>query len=215
MFVAVVCRGCHYFAGVHPRHRPALSAHPPFFYSVIPASEPGSWAALCEVLHCAVALPSSSSPPPRVRLRANWVAVRQSVQARLRSPCTNCPHQVRDDGAIAPLYHCLRHCHPRQRLPGCRLGGRHDGAVATIGDAARNVSTMRRLCCWHRWRRCTQRLYHAPVATPRPDVAVRWIARPRLIRRPAGQRRARPKFILFEAVGKFMNFSVRRASMSG
>ena len=73
--------------------------------------------------------------PPRlfslvIRLRANWAAVRQSVQARLRSPCTNCPHQVRDDGAIAPLYHCLRHCHPRLRLLGCRLGGRHDGAVA-------------------------------------------------------------------------------------
>ena len=65
------------------------------------------------------------------------------------------------------------------------------------GAAARSVSAMR-LC-----------------AKPRPDVAVRWIARPRLIRRPAGQRRARPKFILSEAVGKFMNFSVRRASMSG
>ena len=119
---------------VSPVSIPAIAPHSlhirPFFYSVIPASEPGSWAALCEVLHCAVALPSSSSPaPPRVRLRANWAAVRQSVQARLRSPCTNCPHQVRDDGAIAPLYHCLRHCHPRQRLPGCRLGGRHDGAV--------------------------------------------------------------------------------------
>ena len=53
------------------------------------------------------------------------------------------------------------------------------------------------------------------VRNPRPDVAVRWIARPRLIRRPAGQRWARPKFILSEAGGKFMNFSVRRASMSG
>ena len=120
---------------VSPVSIPAIAPHSlhirPFFYSVIPASEPGSWAALCEVLHCAVALPSSSSPaPPRVRLRANWAAVRQSVQARLHSPCTNCPHQVRDDGAIAPLYHCLRHCHPRQRLPGCRLGGRHGGAVA-------------------------------------------------------------------------------------
>ena len=159
---------------VSPVSIPAIAPHSlhirPFFYSVIPASEPGSWAALCEVLHCAVALPSSSSPaPPRVRLRANWAAVRQSVQARLHSPCTNCPHQVRDDGAIAPLYHCLRHCHPRQRLPGCRLGGRHDGAVGTTGDAARNVSTMRRLCCWHYWRRCTQRLYHVlplPAAPP-------------------------------------------------
>ena len=53
------------------------------------------------------------------------------------------------------------------------------------------------------------------VRNPRPDVAVRWIVRPRLIRRPAGQRGARPKFILSEAGGKFMNFSVRRASMSG
>ena len=26
-----------------------------------------------------------------IRLRANWAAVRQPVQARLRSPCTNCP----------------------------------------------------------------------------------------------------------------------------
>ena len=42
----------------------------------------------------------------------------------------------------------------------------HRRAVSTTGDAARNVSTMCRLC-----------------GKPRPDVAVRWIARFRLIRR--------------------------------
>ena len=30
-----------------------------------PGLDPGSWAVSCEVLHCAVALPSSSSPSPR------------------------------------------------------------------------------------------------------------------------------------------------------
>ena len=74
----------------------------------------------------------------------------------------------------------------------------HRRAVSTTGDAARKVSTMCRLC-----------------GEPRPDVAVRWIARSRIIRRPAGQRWARSKFILSEAGGKFMNFSVRRAGMSG
>ena len=54
------------------------------------------------------------------------------------------PHQVRDDGAIAPLYHCLRRC-PFPPSP------------------PKVTAQTRRLCCWHRWRRCTQGLYHAPV----------------------------------------------------
>ena len=68
----------HYcLAGVHPRqHLPGsrikcgmtvrcaavplrLSVRPPFFYSVIPASEPESWAALCAVLRCTIASPVS------------------------------------------------------------------------------------------------------------------------------------------------------------
>ena len=61
-----------------------------------------------------------------VRLRANWAAVRHSVRARLRSPCTNCPHQVRDDGANAPFV----------------LSSRPLPRFATVEDAARNVSTI-------------------------------------------------------------------------
>ena len=41
-------------------------------------------------------------------------ACRPSVQARLRSPCTNCPHQVRDDGANAPF---VLSSQPLPRLP--------------------------------------------------------------------------------------------------
>ncbi len=41
-------------------------------------------------------------------------ACRPSVQARLRSPCTNCPHQVRDDGANAPF---VLSWQPLPRLP--------------------------------------------------------------------------------------------------
>ena len=87
---------------------------------------------------------------------------------------------------------CLgRFCHPRQRLPGCRLGGRHDGVEKGARGGTKGNKRKRRY------------------------VAVGWIVRFRIIRRPACQRWARPKFILFEAEGKFMNFSVRRASMSG
>ena len=89
-------------------------------------------------------------------------------------------------------------------------------ASQDAGSAAGMTALSHRLCCCHRWSRCTQRLYNAALCgKSRPDVAVRWIARSRLIRRPSGQRWARPKFILFEDGGKFMNFSVRRASMSG
>ena len=47
---------------------------------------------------CAIALPLHCRAffSPVIRLRANWAAVRQPVQARLRSPCTNCPASERE-----------------------------------------------------------------------------------------------------------------------
>ncbi len=76
----------HYcLAGVHPRQRlPGsrikcgmtvrcaavplrLSVRPPFFYSVIPASEPESWVALCVVLRCVVVIPRRRLPGSRIK----------------------------------------------------------------------------------------------------------------------------------------------------
>ena len=78
------------------------------------------------------------------------------------------PHQVRDDGAIAPLYHCLRRC-PFPPSP------------------PKVTAQTRRLCCWHRWRRCTQRLYKAALwKTPSGRCSPSGGASPQKTSLPAG-----------------------------
>ena len=65
-------------------------------------------------------------PYPAIRLRANWAAVRQSMRA---SPPV-IPASERESWAAlcGVLGYPNRHTgvHPRHRLAGCRLGGRHD-----------------------------------------------------------------------------------------
>ncbi len=65
-------------------------------------------------LHCC------PDPHGVIRLCANRAAVRQSVQARLRSPCTNCPGQARHDGAERTREE-QKAGHPLVRIPlhGC------------------------------------------------------------------------------------------------
>ena len=58
---------------------------------------------------CAIALPLHCRAffSPVIRLRANWAAVRQPVQARLRSPCTNCPASERESWvALCAVLRC-------------------------------------------------------------------------------------------------------------
>ena len=99
-------------------------------HGVIPASEPESWAASCVVLHCAIAGDAARNVST-MPLRANWAAVRHSVQA----PPPVIPASERESWAAlcGVLGYPNRHTgvHPRYRLAGCRLGGRHDGAEGT------------------------------------------------------------------------------------
>ena len=69
----------------------------------------------------------------------------------------------------------------------------------TVGDAARSVSTIPATAPQGAGSAAGMTaLFASPLRNPRPDVAVRRVVRSRLIRRPSGQRWARPKFILFE-----------------
>ena len=106
--------------GVHPRHRLAgcrLGGRHDGAEGTREERKGGK--GRCAFLHCAPHLHLV------IRLRANWAAVRQPVRARLRSPCTNCSHLMRHPSGAALCVYCVA-----------------IAAVATIGDAARNVSTI-------------------------------------------------------------------------
>ena len=149
---------------VSPVSIPAIAPHSlhirPFFYSVIPASEPGSWAALCEVLH-----PCHRHP----RLRPPGFAY-APIGLRFGNPCKHgCAH-------LAPIVHikcgmtvlshrCTIVCAIVIPANASQGAGSAAGmtvlsppletlhatslpcavcAVGIVGDAARSVSTMRR-----------------------------------------------------------------------
>ena len=86
---------------------------------------------MCRCVSCTSACPFHGV----IRLRANRAAVRQPVQA---PPTVSFPPPSGNPvGAVlcGVLGYPNRHTgvHPRHRLAGCRLGGRHDGAKGTRG----------------------------------------------------------------------------------
>ena len=131
MFVAVVCRGCHCFAGVHPRHRPALSAHPPFFLLCHPGLRAGILGGLMRgiALRCRLAIVIlACAPQGSLTRQLGWFG----------NPLLSFPPPSGNPGWPYTGYYAaanrLAGIHPRQHPPGCRI---KCGMTALV----------RRLCC--------------------------------------------------------------------
>ena len=94
---------------------------------------------MCRCVSCTAACPFHCV----IRLRANWAAVRQPVQASHHV----IPASERESWAAlcGVLRYPNRHTgvHPRYRLAGCRLGGRHDGAKGTRGGERAGMTAQR------------------------------------------------------------------------